>query len=294
MPKRIESKTSRTAQMTCGARAVSYSESRDYYKSDDYISSILIPSFLKHLLKFPLARYLYFQGSPKGSYEYVVARTKYIDYEFAKALHEDYEQILIFGAGFDSRVIRFQDISKKNRIFEIDAPITQSSKLQRYKELGIINPDNLTYIPVNFDKENIIDRLNEKGFAKNKKSLFILEGLTMYLQPESAVKTFKIIQEFAGAGSMIVFDYIYASVLRKENLYYGEKEIYKFASGADEKWYFGIEKGRAGDFLAEYGFEILNHMDSNDLENKFFKDKQGNIAGRVNGTHCIVTAIKTE
>lgn len=291
MPKRIESKTSRTAEMTCLSRAASYSESNDYYKSDDYISIKLIPSFFKILLKLPVVRYCYSQLIPKGIYEYLIARTKYIDNEFMKALQEKYEQILIFGAGFDSRAIRFQDISKKSRIFEIDVPITQSAKIQRYKEMEINTPGNLTFIPVDFDKESVIDRLMESGFEKNKKSLFFLEGLTMYLQPESVDKTFKMIREYAGTGSEIVFDYIYASVLRKENLYYGEKKIYKFVSGVNEKLYFGIEKENTGEFLAKYGFEIVNHMDSNDLENRFFKDKPGNIAGRVNGTHCIVTAI---
>jgi methyltransferase, putative, TIGR00027 family len=259
MAKRIESKISRTAQITCLARAVSYTETRAYYHSDDYVSAMLVPSFFRLLLKMPFLRYCYGRFSPKGIYGYVIARTKSIDHEFVKALQEDYGQILILGASFDSRAIRFNHLSKNTRIYEMDSPLTQSAKIQRYHEMGIKTSDNLVFIPMDFDKQNIIDRLMESGFVKNKKTLFILEGLTMYLQPESVDQTFKIIQEYAGKESKIVFDYIYASVLRKENLYDGEKGLYKSVAKANEKWYFGIEKGFINEFLAQYDFVVLKH-----------------------------------
>jgi hypothetical protein len=88
-------------------------------------------------------------------------------------------------------------------------------------------------------------------------------------------------------------DYIYASVLRKENLYYGEQDMLRRVSRVNEAWVFGIEKGSIHEFLAKYGFEILSHLDSNDLEHRFFEDKQGNIIGRVNGTHCLVMVRKS-
>jgi methyltransferase (TIGR00027 family) len=293
MTKRIESKTSRTAEMTCFSRASSYWENREQYKSDDGISFVLVPSFMKPLIKLPFVRRKFIKWfNPQGIYEYVIARTRCIDKEFTDALKEGCEQILIFGAGFDSRAVRFADISRNARIFELDVPTTQNAKIERYREKGIQIPDNLIFIPIDFEKQSISDRLRESGFAKNKKSLFILEGLTMYLQPESLDQTFKIIQEYAGIGSKIVFDYIYASVLRKENLYYGEQDMLRRVSRVNEAWVFGIEKGGVNEFLSKYDFEVLSHMNSNDLEDTFFRDQRGNNVARVNGTHCIVTAIK--
>jgi methyltransferase (TIGR00027 family) len=292
MPRRIESKTSRTAEFTCLIRVQSYLEKRSQYKSDDYLSLVIVNSFIKLLFRIPLVRsYFLTKIYPAGMYEYVISRTKYIDSEFKKALQEGVEQVLIFGAGFDSRGIRFQDISKNAGIFELDVPVTQTAKIERYKEKGIKIPENLVFIPIDFDKHSIIERLMEGGFKKGRKSLFVMEGLTMYLQPESIDKTFKIIQEFAGAGSKVVFDHIYASVLRRENLYEGEKELSRSVSKENESFCFGIEKGSINEFLSGYGFEALSIMDSNTLEDMFFKDKQGKLLARVNGTHCIVTAI---
>jgi len=58
-----------------------------------------------------------------------------------------------------------------------------------------------------------------------KKSLFFLEGVTMYLSQEALDDTFRFIADVSGRGSLIVFDYIHAGVLRRENKYYGEKDI---------------------------------------------------------------------
>ena len=292
MDRRIETKVSRTAEFTCFARTLSYLEKREPYKSGDYISLIIVNSLIKLLIKIPPVRNMFIRMQPAGMYEYVIARTKFIDMEFQKAMREGVEQVLIFGAGFDSRSIRFRQISGNARIFELDVPVTQNAKIKRYKEKGINIPENLTFIPIDFDRESIPEKLLESGFKKGMKSLFILEGLTMYLQPSSVEETFKIIQEFAGGGSKVVFDHIYASVLRGENLYEGEKELCRSVSGSNEGFCFGIEKGTTNEFLSSYGFDALRIIDSNALEDMFFKDEQGKPLARVNGTHCIVTAVK--
>jgi O-methyltransferase involved in polyketide biosynthesis len=123
-------------------------------------------------------------------------------------------------------------------------------------------------------------------------TLVILEGLLMYLEPESIQVTFQTIQEYAGRGSWAVFDYIQASVLRHENTLYGEAGLTQTVSRAGERWRFGIEAGEIGSFVATYGFEVSDHKDAQELEATYFQDADGRLTGRVNGTHCIVTAVR--
>ncbi|MFH2012879.1 MAG: SAM-dependent methyltransferase [Pseudomonadota bacterium] len=293
MKRRIEATTSRTAEMTCLSRACSALETNSYYKSDDYIAPLLLPSFLKPFLYVSLARKLFSKVlAPKGIYEYVIARTKYIDAVFKQALSEEFDQILIFGAGFDTRALRFKDRMQNTRLYELDTAITQQAKIRQYKKRNITLPPNLTFITINFDKEKLSAKLDETGFRKYQRSLFVLEGLLMYLQSDSAHATFKTIQDYAGKGSWIVFDYIYSSVLRNEGTCYGESVITQTVSAAGEKWYFGIEKGEIEKFLAPYELNLINHKDAQELEKIYFKDSKGKIIGRVNGTHCLVTAEK--
>lgn len=290
---RIETKTSRTAEFTCMSRAASYMETRECYKGDDNIAYILVPGFIKLFLRFPRICHLYHRFlAPKGIYEYVIARTRYIDSIFMEALEKGFDQIVIFGAGFDSRALRFDHLNRSTRIFELDAPITQEEKLKAFKKKNIMIPENLVFVTINFIKERLPEKLTEAGFEEGRKSLFLLEGVTMYLSHAAIESTFGYIRDVSGKGSLVVFDYIYAGVLRQEHRYYGERNIYRTVSKAGEGWSFALEEGEIGDFLGTYGYQLKDHSSAQELEERYFKNREGEIVGRINATHSLVTAVK--
>jgi len=195
------------------------------------------------------------------------------------------------GAGFDSRAIRFHNSKVNNiKVYEIDTNHTQNAKVRQLIKRRIKIPGNNIYIPVDFDKENIRTRLTDNKFSLNKMTLFILEGLTMYLSHDAIDETFKVIYDYSAPGSLVVFDYVYASVLRRELKYYGESAIYKRVKKDNEKWTFGIEEGEIESFLNSHNFSLLEHLDSNIIENKYFRNESGRFITKVNGTHCIVLA----
>jgi methyltransferase (TIGR00027 family) len=303
MPKkRVDTTTSRTAELMCMSRAMSCLEKDDCYKSDDCVALLLLPGFFRLLVHIPLFRKVFTrQIAAKGTYEYVIARTKYIDAVFKEALAEGFGQVLIFGAGFDTRALRFGDEAGDTKIFELDAPVTQNAKIGQFRKRGLSIPPSLVFVPIDFDKDSLPVRLAEAGFDQHKRSLFILEGLLMYLQPESVDETFRTIQAFAGKGSEVVFDYVYASVLRRENLYYGEEKIFETVAKMGEAWHFGIEKGEIEGFLGTYGLRLVDQRNAEDLEEMYFSGRPGvtacgevtrNRVGLINGTHCLVKAMR--
>jgi len=293
--KRIETKTSRTAEWMCLCRAISSLEKDRCYRSDDRVALSLLPDFLRLLIHIPfVGRLLLRVFAAKGIYEYVIARTKYIDAVFRQSLSDQFSQILLFGAGFDTRALRFQEEARQTKIFELDAPATQEAKLVQYQKRHLSIPPNVVFVPIDFDRESLPLKLDQAGFKRDERSLFILEGVLEYLQPQSVDQTFRTIRELAGAGSEIVFNYIYASVLRHQDMYYGEKGALETVAKAGESWHFGIEKGEIGQFLSRYGFELRDHRDARELEEMYFKDPAGRIVGRVNGTHCLARAVRTQ
>jgi methyltransferase (TIGR00027 family) len=289
--KRIEHTTSRTAEWMCMCRAISSLESNPCYRSADWVARSLLPGFFRLLIRIPFAGRLFIKAfATKGSYEYVIARTKYIDAAFSQALSDQFAQILLFGAGFDTRALRLQGEARQTRIFELDAPATQQAKINQYRRRHLNIPSNLVFVPIDFDRESLTLKLDQAGFKRDARSLFILEGVLMYLQPQSVDQTFRTIRELAGAGSEVVFDYIYASVLRREYLYYGEEGFADAVAKAGEEWRFGIEKGEIGQFVSRYGLELRDHRDARELEKLYFTDPAGRTVGRVNGTHCLARA----
>jgi len=289
--KRIDSKTSRTAEMTCVTRAASFFEKNPCYKSDDFIAPKLLPVFMLPLIKMSIIRYFYRNViSPKGIYEYVIARTKYIDSIYIESLENGFQQVVIFGAGFDSRGLRFVAEYPKTTVFELDVPITQNAKIAQLQKRRISISDNINFIPIDFNKESVIEKLDQFGFNKNRRTLFLLEGLLMYLDSSSVNTTLNIIRDNTINGSEIVFDFVYASVLNKEHRYYGEKDISKYVSTAGEGWTFGIQEEEIELFLEEYSLKVKEMKNSIDLENLYFRNDVGELQGRINGTHCIVRA----
>jgi len=288
--KRIETTVSRTAEWTCVARAFSSTEPDSHCRCDDQLACQLLPWFLRPMVKTSAARAIFKRMAPDGLYHYVVARTKYIDNVCRRALAQRFPQILILGAGFDTRALRFHQESQNSRIFELDVSVTQNAKLSQYQKRNLLLPQNLTFIPIDFDRDSLSSRLTDAGFQKGQRTLFVLEGLLMYLQPESVNATFRTIQEYGGEGSWAVFDYVYASVLRGETKYDGAAQARRSVDRAGETWHFGIERGMVREFLSTYGLDLLDEKDAHGLEETFFKDEEGRIVARVNSLHCLVTA----
>ncbi|MBP2637041.1 MAG: methyltransferase [Firmicutes bacterium] len=291
MSKRIETKVSITAQGTCLTRAVSYYEKDPNYKSDDYIAPMLVPSYLNLIAKTEFSRKILkkcFFKAP-GNYEYLIARTKFIDTVF-RNLGSNIEQVLIFGAGFDSRAIRFKDELEKARVFELDAQVTQQTKINSIKKKNIKFPPNLNFISIDFNKESLSQKLDEAGFVKNKNCLFLLEGLTMYLNEESINNTFNLVNEYSGKNSLVIFDYVAASLARQEDRYDDPKikKHYEFLAKVGEKPCFAID-GYIHDFLAKYKLDLTDELDSSRLAKEYFnKEDLGLIAKKFR----IATAIK--
>jgi methyltransferase (TIGR00027 family) len=260
------------------------------YHSEDYLAPEILPGFLRTLMRMHLlGSYLIRRFSPRGVYEYIVARTKYLDDAFRRALADGFSQVLLFGAGYDTRGLRFEGLAHGARIFELDSPHTQRAKIEQLGRRGLIVPSNIVFVPIDFDVENLSRKLATVGFRKDSRTLFVLEGVLMYLLEESVVSTFGTIEEYAGDGSRVVFDYLRASVLDGEGSLYGEAELKKTVSRAGEEWRFGFEPDEVGSFAEARGFQVVDHKCAEELETAYFGDTRGRRIGRVNGTHCIVT-----
>ena len=292
--KGIETKISKTALMNCIARAASFYETRSQYKSGDHIAPLLLPRFIRAMLKTKLFRNILSKKIiPKGLYEYAIGRTKYVDSVFEDSIKEGFKQVVILGAGFDSRGIRFCSQDTTIKIFELDAPPTQNDKTRRLKKGKIEGHDNITFIPIDLDKESVADTLARCGFEKGKKTLFVMEGLLPLISAQAVDSIFRFLQSSSGHGSEVVFDYMHRSVLRKENSYYGEEEAYNYVQKAGEKVVSGFEDKELGSFLAEHGFSKQETINSDTMNRMYFSNGNGKNPSVVNEIMCIVRARKT-
>ncbi len=292
MNKRVKSKVSQTASYTCFCRACADAERDKRFKGPDSVSKVFIP-FLPRMLFLkcsPLRTLVMKRIAPRGIYEYVAARTRLFDEVFGSAIDEAFPQIVILGAGFDTRAWRFERRNRGSRIFEMDAPVTQRMKKKLLNKKGIPFPGEVTFVPIDFEEEDITGVLGKAGYRTGVKSLFLWEGVTMYLSEEAVGDTLDIIRKNAAPGSRVIFDYVLASVLRRENRLYGEAAIRKTVFKSGEKWIFGIEEGAIEPFLDKNGFRLVAHFTPGELQKKYLTADDGTVRGRINETHCIALA----
>ncbi len=117
-----------------------------------------------------------------------------------------------------------------------------------------------------------------------------IDAITATRDLKSVDRTFAEIRSLAGVGSRVVFDYVSASVIRGEKDGFGGAEASKAVSGAGESWHFGIERGDPAGFLAKFGMTLADEKNAEALERTYLRKSTGEIAGRVNAAHAIVTA----
>jgi methyltransferase (TIGR00027 family) len=289
--RRIEREGSSTAGYTCFSRACATREQDTRFRGPDYLAEIFMPPIPNILLNVPFLRKLCMRKLfPTGIHEYVLARTRVFDAVFVDALESGFSQIVLLGAGMDTRAFRFQEKNRGATIFDLDIHATQRYKREVLERKKIAPPAGLVFAPIDFNKQRLADVLAEAGYREGQQTLFLWEGVTMYLEAEAVDGTLAFIRNSAAEGSIVVFDYVRASVLRYENTLYGEKDIRGTVARAEEGWIFGIEDGTIGGFLAERGFKLLSHYTPPDLEAAYLTAEDGTKFGRINETHCIVIA----
>jgi len=204
-----------------------------------------------------------------GVLGFLAARCRYIDDYLQACLETGLDQLVILGAGLDSRAYRFEQLAGRVRVFEVDHPATQRAKINKLtKVLGSL-PEHVTFVPIDFNEETL-QKLFDFGYSRQAKTLFTWEGVVYYITAEAVDQTLKFVLENSGSGSSIIFDYVYASAL---TAVYKRAEITRMQRAkryTGEGLVFGIEEGQLEEFLLARGYTQIQNVTSQDLERMYF------------------------
>jgi len=143
----------------------------------------------------------------------IIARVRYFDDYAERSVQEGIRQLVILGAGYDTRAYRLKSVKEQARVFELDQPDTQRLKVQKISEIFGTLPCHVIYVPIDLATEDLTKKMERSGFSRTKKSLFMLEGLLMYIPPAAVDVLLGRIRQIAAPGSRIIFDYYPASVV---------------------------------------------------------------------------------
>jgi len=175
---------------------------------------------------------------------------------------DEMEQIVIPGAGFDLRDLQLTK-DKNVKVFELDQVNTQKVKIETLNKAGIEH-DWITYIPVDYSKESWSNKLLDAGFDKTKKTLFIWESVSLYLEEEMVKDTLKKMTDLSTKGSIIAQDFYSKAFISGETSKAIKKSL-GLLKKMGEPWTFGIDmsdepKAEVESFIKESGLKMTEYI----------------------------------
>jgi methyltransferase (TIGR00027 family) len=165
----------------------------------DDVSHRLVPRPLARVLRRTLGL------ASLGLSSHLAHRTRFIDDVVREAAARGVRQLVVLGAGLDARAHRLDEL-RDTIVFEVDQPSTQSYKRPRAKALDV-RAKEIRYVAVDFEKDDLGERLASAGHDRASPTTWIWEGVTMYLTREAVAGTLSTVRARSTAGSELVLTY---------------------------------------------------------------------------------------
>ncbi|HTN91783.1 MAG TPA: class I SAM-dependent methyltransferase, partial [Sorangium sp.] len=146
----------------------------------------------------------------------VSLRVRAIDAELERAVELGCRQVASLGAGLDTRAFRMKALAT-TRFFEVDHPATQAFKQGKAAGLTPL-VEQLTYVPVNFERDALATRLLSAGHRPDEPTAWIWEGVVMYLSDEALRATLRALASASAPGSVLMVNYMEPAERRREQL----------------------------------------------------------------------------
>lgn len=208
-----------------------------------------------------------FDRSFLGLLSHLAGRTCFFDEKLSLALEEGIQQVVILGAGYDTRALRLK--TPGVRFFEVDHPATQADKKARLLALGEIS--SVTLVPVDFTRDNLRVCLKQAGFLSAKQTFFLWEGVTMYLSEEQVRATLRTLHELAAPGSFLALE-VMAHRMRTTSAEILRTLGHQGLSLLGEPFRFGIDPEDLEKLLSQEGWRLREIEGSDDLFSRYLKE----------------------
>jgi methyltransferase (TIGR00027 family) len=204
-----------------------------------------------------------------GARTSAIARTRLFDDAVRRAMREGIRQLVLLGAGFDSRAYRLSGIDDV-RVFEVDHPATQARKVARIERRFGSPPEHVVYIPADLQTQTIDSALCANGFDSKMRSFVLWEGVTNYLSKGAVDVTLRGLATVAFPGSGMAFTYVHRGLLDGSLEFAGGAQILKRVRTAGEPWTCGFDPAELRTYLAPRGWTLVDDLSADEYRRRYF------------------------
>lgn len=219
-------------------------------------------------------------------------RTRALDDVLLEFVRAGGRQVVLLGAGYDSRAARFARELGDTTVFEVDHPATQAVKRARLPA-GVRG--RVVYVSWDFERDPMAElpaRLAELSLAARAKVLTIWEGVTMYLSPEAIDATVRALRGLGGAGSRLALTYIDRTAIERRARADLEHGLFqRLVATVGEPWRFGWHPAELAGWFEARGFVLVSDVTDGELARRFFPARQQRRFAREN-RHIAVVEVR--
>lgn len=193
---------------------------------------------------------------PRRFVLYMQVRTRVLDDALHAFVKDGGTQIVLLGAGFDCRALRFaHELSRANAtVFEVDHPATQAKKRDVLRgDVGA----HTEYVAWDFEKNPMRDlpaELARHGHDAKKRTLTIWEGVTMYLSDDAIHASVTAMRDYSAPGSRLAMTYVDRALFEHPTL--RARASHAFVSRIGEPLRFGWHPSELPAWMRTHGFEV--------------------------------------
>ena len=216
-----------------------------------------------------------FETTPLSPYlrAFAAARSRCAEDELALGVRSGVRQYVILGAGLDTFAYRNPHPEGVLHVFEVDHPATQSWKRARLEAIGITLLGDLTFAPVDFETQTLMEGLRGAGYDPGKCTFFSWLGVTEYLTTEAVMATLRFIAS-APAGSGIVFDYMISPSLLTPAQRSRFDALAQRVASAGEPWQAFFDPQLLTRDLRAMGFSYVEDKGPKEINARYFKNRK--------------------
>jgi len=268
---RAKQNVARTAHLTAWVRALGRRTAGDAANADFLADRCLLP-LQRGFTRVPrLGRWMLERLLP-GSFGYFNARTQYFDEVLRAEADAGLAQLVLLGAGFDSRPFRFAESLRGVKVFEVDMPQVLALRAERFTSVPIITTMP-TAVPIDFEHDDLASTLASRGYSASGRTLFLWEGVTYYLPAEAVRSVLSMVARSSGTGSGILFDYVTRAFLDGDTSAYGSAQLAHSWRRLGNVNRSGFDDVAA--LVRECGLGLRSDLDAETLDRRYLSSLSG-------------------
>lgn len=200
---------------------------------------------------------------------YVPLRHRFIDDRLVESLDGGAAQVVLLGAGYDTRAYRFADRLDGRPVFEVDlAAISQAKAATVAKHADQLPTANVVRVEIDFEVQRLQDVLPAAGFAVGAPTFFTWEGVPMYLTRAAVKSTLDAVHELGGDGSQLAHD-MWHLVDDPGPLGTARRSAPNALSLIGEPVTFGVHPEDYEQLLARHGFRVRDLAMASELQDRY-------------------------